>query len=1228
MPGRKPLPLDPVFIEVDETRVRCTVCSEFESADLLRTGSRAHLQTSKHLNNVRLLDERQQAEATRLSRMTSMYRPLRGPMPQYQPSIPPVRPSMFDTLSRPAADTPSPFDLPMPSLHDPFLPPIVESGMDIDRPVDVEARRLMLQRMAQELREQARHEAEFGTNPEEDDTEPYLPDELQDFTIFLDDNQGDDDEQGNSEEWKPYPNKTTMLLDIIDNLPRLRMSSNQLRIILWLLKECGVGQVPSYDKFRETQKAVNETCGATATEAHESSLGNRFFTNNIAQSISLDFANPEVACHMNFYPEDCGDGPIEEVWQAARWKEFSPEELTPMYSRGSKRFFIEELCQLDDGTFVVPHNWIMREKKLHADCSEVVFMAAHGWAIAEGPYRRVLATKFAWTYDDIVSRIGNSPTWEKNRPAVPPMPNPLRERAPDHDQYVVMVPIWADDVSGNRSKQYNKHMNMYMANSNLPGRLLQQEYFVRFVSTSPHASSPEQFAAVRDQINATKESPIICFNAATKRECAVILRCPALPADNPQQAEEASHMGGNSNCPCRKCKVGGTFAVKATDEGYHVHHYVGIARSASEIKHELQKQLDAAMTGVKTRVTELQSATGTKDKVTQRWIDILITKACEMKKKRRHTIDEIVGTLRKWLAEQPGDKMNPLLSIAGLDPSQDTPVEILHTVLLGIVKYAWYTLHSSWSEDERTLFTVRLQSTDISGLTIAPIRAAYMMQYRNNLIGKDFKTLMQTCAFHVHDISEATGKHPDRFTLVKAIGELGAVLWQHKIDSMDQYLSDLEVLVGNVLDAFDIVDCKKIIYKIKIHMLPHLIDDVRRFGPAIRNSTEVFECFNAIFRLCSVLSNHRAPSRDIAHKFSSMDRVKHILSGGYWREGGVWVQAGKGVRGVLLSKPTIQRHLGWVPSPKSRVGEVLPEAKAIGLKSWSKTACSMHAKSSRFAAGSMWRGAVAVIAQLGDVCKPGSWVFAEADEENCKQVGRIKEILLPADSGTHHDAIVLLERFEIGQNRHPDFGIPVLGRPADERDRFIQLEPSKIIFIFSAQHDCRTLGCEATRQVAEYQERHETTRHQLRLHHEDDDHFLVNIYAIHNAEALRKALPRELTKPVPLYEDRRAHHDEAAAKFRAVQTASRLKTAERRIAAKKAKADLEDSTDSDEEDISADNSSDGAYDDDDDEDSDDCGGRASGREDSHSDSDTDMDGAIDRPSDRRPARKRRRTGRT
>jgi hypothetical protein len=127
---------------------------------------------------------------------------------------------------------------------------------------------------------------------------------------------------------------------------------------------------------------------------------------------------------------------------------------------------------------------------------------------------------------------------------------------------------------------------------------------------------------------------------------------------------------------------------------------------------------------------------------------------------------------------------------------------------------------------------------------------------------------------------------------------------------------DLIVLIGNVLDAFDDVAPNKIIIKVKLHLLAHLPEDIRRFGPAIRYSTEVFECFNAIFRLCSIYSNHQAPSRDIAYKFASMDRLKHILSGGFWLQDGEWVQAGQSVLRVLRDAPIIQRHLGWVALSK------------------------------------------------------------------------------------------------------------------------------------------------------------------------------------------------------------------------------------------------------------------------------------------------------------------------
>lgn len=80
------------------------------------------------------------------------------------------------------------------------------------------------------------------------------------------------------------------------------------------------------------------------------------------------------------------------------------------------------------------------------------------------------------------------------------MPHPVRKKANGRPAFCIRIMPWADDVSGNRSKQYNAHMNMYVANVNLPHRKLAQEYFVCFCSTSPHASSSEQFDALSEDL--------------------------------------------------------------------------------------------------------------------------------------------------------------------------------------------------------------------------------------------------------------------------------------------------------------------------------------------------------------------------------------------------------------------------------------------------------------------------------------------------------------------------------------------------------------------------------------------------------------------------------------------------------------------------------------------------------------------------------------------------------
>ncbi|KAJ7937548.1 hypothetical protein B0H13DRAFT_1852520 [Mycena leptocephala] len=411
-----------------------------------------------------------------------------------------------------------------------------------------------------------------------------------------------------------------------------------------------------------------------------------------------------------------------------------------------------------------------------------------------------------------------------------------------------------------------------------------------------------------------------------------------------------------------------------------------------------------------------------------------------------------------------------------LGSHSNTPIEILHTILLGVIKYIWHITHTPWSPEQKQTYAIRLQSTNTDGLSIHAIRSNYIMQYAGSLIGRQFKTIAQTNVFQ----------------------------------------RDLKVAVAYVLDIFATIDPSKIIAKIKHHLLVHTDEDVIQFGPLVGVATEIFESFNGVFRYCSILSSHLAPSRDIALQLGDQEGLKHRITGGFWLSGvdGKWERAGSGVRSFMAEHPVLQKLVGWTEAQVVKPGE----SKLVSLKQGQKERESYALKSTSavhalnyglYDANSTWRKCVYVFSESLDECRVDSWVFPKspvASEDSSTITGRISDILMSPDRGI----LVVLELFQVLSSRDGVYGMPVLVRQ-DSKVAYSILAAKNIKFKFNVQHDCYSANCEASGVRLRMQECVESDQTEKYIVHKPLDRFIINTHAFHNAHLLRATLPRDFS---------------------------------------------------------------------------------------------------------------------
>lgn len=139
------------------------------------------------------------------------------------------------------------------------------------------------------------------------------PDDLWGFASDDEDPSSDDEATGcemptlttsNSGDFAPYSSKTVSncllmnqtaltiiltqmyVLDLLDSMPRLRLSGAIMKSILWALKELDVPDVPSFRQLRRVQTALAQKIDISPSR-HNSAMGNIFYQNSLGALLAL-----------------------------------------------------------------------------------------------------------------------------------------------------------------------------------------------------------------------------------------------------------------------------------------------------------------------------------------------------------------------------------------------------------------------------------------------------------------------------------------------------------------------------------------------------------------------------------------------------------------------------------------------------------------------------------------------------------------------------------------------------------------------------------------------------------------------------------------------------------------------------------------------------------------------------------------------------------------------------
>ncbi|KAJ3727642.1 hypothetical protein C8R42DRAFT_755301 [Lentinula raphanica] len=739
-------------------------------------------------------------------------------------------------------------------------------------------------------------------------------------------------------EWFPWPDKAACIFDIFRHVPRGIFSETQMELILWALDAFGVNNAPSVDVMKSVDEYLQSLCGIhtkryTGALGHvyymndlggiiRQEMGNPLIRKHLHHypedsGKHLEHAwqadawrNQDVAMATPMIRKDTQDFYVFEITRLIdgrlvvpfRWFTRGHHGIP---SEAKQDFYASAWTVESDQTargYRINQNHIVQFpiSSLLSSLPRVIESFAIDGMFdprnIQGVIKAGEQDTVPWTYTTADDGFLN------------------RWRVRSHGRRVYSFPMWlyCDDTSGNVSKKWNKHNSFLFTAAGLSREHVHKQSNIHFLSTSNLAPPLEMLDGVVEQLECGQADGYWAWDVEYQEMVLVFPSVLAMLGDNPMQSEFSCHVGLTGKFFCRCCWAKGKDADNENSDIHmsEVDDNASVRSDTSEVsqsggkrkrrvetmaelvarakrfladsplrtKSETITQLQSIFTKTsmiygKTEARKLITASGTKDTFLEHFREKVLTFIAKLPKglsreEKQIKVDHYVRDA------MPANIYSPVWRIKDFDPHRDTPVEILHVILLGFVKYYWRDAISRLSDEQKKVLTHRLSSLDVSGLGFSPLKGETLVQFAGSLTGSNFRAIAQVAPFVLYDLVPKPC-----FEAWLALSALIPLVWQPVITNIDEYLPILQ----DAIDRF--LNCAaewtpRWFNKPKFHILKHLPMHIRRFGPAMLYATEGFESFNAVIRDHSVHSNHQAPSRDIARGFARCNRNRHILSQG------------------------------------------------------------------------------------------------------------------------------------------------------------------------------------------------------------------------------------------------------------------------------------------------------------------------------------------------------------